>query len=260
VGGFRSRRLAPPSAAGRWSLVTAARQGRAPSATERAKALAEQLLARHGVLTRQAVLSEGVTGGFSTLYPVLKAIEETGRVRRGYFVAGLGGSQFALPGALDRLRALREPPSAETDALGVVLSATDPANPYGAALAWPTALGGRAMRAAGTHVVLVDGALAAWMGRGEKEIVSLLPEEEPGRSRVARAFAHALAAWTTRTARHGIAWTLVDGAPAGQSPLTVFLKQAGFVPWGTGLRLMPAASTNAEPAPDAESETADTLE
>ncbi len=77
---------------------------------------------------------------------------------------------------------------------------------------------------------------------------------------MARALAHALAAWTARTARHGIAWTRVDGAAVGQSPLAVFLKQAGFVPWGTGLRLMPAASTLAEPEPDAETETADTLE
>jgi ATP-dependent Lhr-like helicase len=257
---FRSRRLAPPSAAGRWSLVAAARQGKAPSPTERAMALAEQLLARHGVLTRQAVLSEAVAGGFATLYPVLKAIEDTGRVRRGYFVAGLGGSQFALPGALDRLRALREAPPAESDAEGVVLSATDPASPYGAALAWPAALGGKAMRAAGTHVVLVDGALAAWMGRGEKEIVTMLPGDEPGRSRVAQALARALAAWTARAARHGIAWTLVDGAPVAESPLAAFLKEAGFVPWGTGLRLMPSAPRAAGPLPGPDGERADTLD
>jgi ATP-dependent Lhr-like helicase len=257
---FRSRRVAPPSAAGRWSLVAAARQGKSPSATERAKALAEQLLARHGVLTRQAVLAEAVPGGFSTLYPVLKAIEETGRVRRGYFVAGLGGSQFALPGALDRLRALREAPPAESDASGVVLTATDPANPYGAALPWPSVVGGKAMRAAGTHVVLVDGALAAWLGRGEKEIVTLLPEHEPGRSRVAAALARALAGWTARTSRHGIGWSLVDGRPAGQSPLAPFLKDAGFIPWGTGLRLMPAPRPLEEPVPDPETESADTLE
>ena len=104
----------------------------------RAKALAEQLLARHGVLTRPAVMAEGVAGGFSALYPVLKALEEAGRVRRGYFVAGLGGSQFALPGALDRLRAVREAAADDEGATAAaVLAATDPANPYGGVLPWP---------------------------------------------------------------------------------------------------------------------------
>ena len=130
---FRSRRHAPPSGAGRWSLLPVPRK--APSSTDRALALAEQLLARHGVLTRDAVMAEDPPGGFGAIYPVLKGLEEAGRVRRGYFVAGLGGSQFAHPGALERLRALREP---DPDApRAVVLAATDPANPYGAALPWP---------------------------------------------------------------------------------------------------------------------------
>ena len=143
------------------------------------------------MLTREAVLAEGVTGGFSTLYPVLKAFEESGRVRRGYFVSGLGGSQFAQPGALDRLRALRETaadPAAPDDAPpAVVLAATDPANAYGAALPWPADI--KAMRAAGAHVVLVDGAMAAYLPRGEGELVARLPEDEPQRSRTAQAIA-----------------------------------------------------------------------
>ena len=149
------------SAVGRWSLVAPRRAGAGDADASALKALAEQLLARHGVLTREAVLAEGVTGGFATLYPVLKALEEAGRMRRGYFVAGLGGSQFAQPGALDRLRALREtsadPRGPDAAPPAVVLAATDPANPYGAALPWPEGVAG-AMRAAGTHVVLVDGA------------------------------------------------------------------------------------------------------
>ena len=142
VSSFRSRRQVPPSAVGRWSLLPAPR--RAPSATERTKALAEQLLKRHGVLTRDAVAFEEVPGGFSAVYPVLKALEEAGRIRRGYFVAGLGGLQFADPGALDRLRALREPDPDEPQA--VVLAAADPANPYGAALAVAEAARTRASR------------------------------------------------------------------------------------------------------------------
>jgi ATP-dependent Lhr-like helicase len=247
---FRSRRLAPPSGAGRWTLVAAARGSRSPSPTEKVKAAAEQILARYGVLTRQAVLAEAVPGGFATLYPVLKAMEEAGRVRRGYFVAGLGGSQFALPGALERLRTLRESP-ADGESSAAVLAATDPANVYGASLPWPAGLAGRAMRAAGAHVVLVDGALAAWMSRGEREIVTLVPDAEPSRSRTALAVARALAEWTARTGRHGIAWAVVDGWPVAQSPLAPFLKEAGFIPWGTGFRLSkPAAVPTPEPAGD----------
>src|SRR5204863_4951111 len=152
---FRSRRHAPPSAAGRWSLLVPPPAARAPTPTQRAKAQAEQLLSRHGVLTRSAVLAEGVPGGFAALYPVLRALEEAGRVRRGYFVSGLGGSQFAHPGALERLRALRDSAlGPEEEPPGAVLAATDPANPYGATLPWPKADGGRLQRSAGVHVVL----------------------------------------------------------------------------------------------------------
>src|SRR5262249_35905720 len=105
---FRSRRSAPPSAEGRWTLVGREPSGPRPrTATDWAAAWAQQLLARHGVLTREAVASEGTLGGFGVVYPVLKAMEEAGRIRRGYFVAGLGATQFALPGALDLLRSLR---------------------------------------------------------------------------------------------------------------------------------------------------------
>src|SRR5438874_1349102 len=127
---FRSRRPGPPGSEGRWSLLPAP----SGTGTERSAALAQVLLARHGVLTREAVHAEGIPGGFASVYEVLKRMEETGRARRGYFVAGLGATQFALPGAEERLRSLREPPDGPQT---VILSATDPANPYGAALAWP---------------------------------------------------------------------------------------------------------------------------
>ncbi|MFN2503488.1 MAG: DEAD/DEAH box helicase, partial [Acidimicrobiales bacterium] len=124
--------LGPPTAQGRWSLVDADLPAEEITATDRARALAGALLERHGVLTREAVRGEGHPGGFSAVYPVLRALEEAGRVRRGYFVAGLGGAQFALPGAVDRLRA--RPPD---EHVAVLLAATDPANPYGVALPWP---------------------------------------------------------------------------------------------------------------------------
>ncbi len=249
LGAFRSRRVAPPAGAGRWSLVARARTGKAPSATERAKALSEQLLARHGVLTRQAALAENVPGGFATLYPVLRGLEEAGRIRRGYFVAGLGGSQFALPGALERLRTLRD--GSPDDPASAVIASTDPGNPYGAALAWPKEGGGRAMRAAGTHVALVDGELAAYLGKGEREITPYLPEDEPQRTARARALARALAVWSARSDRRALGWSLVAGEPIARSVLAPFLLEAGFVPSGPGLRL---PSQPEGPPPEAEGE------
>jgi ATP-dependent helicase Lhr and Lhr-like helicase len=235
-GAFRSRRTAPPAGAGRWSLVERAR-GAAPTVTERAKAVAEQLLARHGVLTRQAALAENVAGGFATVYPVLRGLEEAGRIRRGYFVAGLGGSQFALPGALERLRSVRDPASGEDGPPAFVLASTDPANPYGAVLPWPKEGGGRAMRAAGTHVALVDGELAAYLGKGEREITPYLPDDEPLRTERARALARALAVWAATTDRRALGWSLCAGEPIARSLLAPFLLDAGFVPSGPGLRL-----------------------
>ncbi|MEY2404248.1 MAG: ATP-dependent helicase Lhr and Lhr-like helicase [Acidimicrobiaceae bacterium] len=155
----RLARLGPPAGSGRWSLVAPLLAPR-PSATETAHARALQLLERYGVLTREAALGEGLEGGFAGVYPVLKALEERGRVRRGYFVAGLGAAQFALPGAVDRLRSHREPGESVS-----VLAATDPGQPYGAALPWPES-DGRPARAAGAHVVLIDGELAAYLERG----------------------------------------------------------------------------------------------
>ncbi len=235
---FRSRRPAPPTASGRWSLVPTS--GNPPTLTERAMATAEQLLARYGVLTRDAVAAEDVPGGFGALYPVLRSLEEAGRVRRGYFVAGRGGSQFAHPGALERLRALREPEPG--DARAVVLAATDPANPYGAALPWPKTEGVRPMRAAGAHVALVDGQLAAWLGKGEREVRPFLPADEPARSTVGRALARALADWGAQTGRASLGWAAEGGEQLAESPLAPFLSEAGFARSGPGFRIASAPS------------------
>jgi ATP-dependent Lhr-like helicase len=157
--------LGPPKAQGRWSLV-ASEVGEADP-TRAAHTLAGVLLERHGVLTREAVRGEGVPGGFAAVYPVLRAMEEAGRIRRGYFVAGLGGAQFALPGAVDRLRQFRDPSSAPKAQL---LAATDPGNPYGLALPWPVR---GAQRAAGAHVVLIDGEAALYVEKGGRGLVAL---------------------------------------------------------------------------------------
>ena len=125
--------LGPPEAAGRWSLV----EPPTGTPTERLHAQSLALLERYGVLTREAVAAEGLDGGFSAVYPVLRALEDAGRIRRGYFVDGLGAAQFALPGALDRLRSARDAAERADAAEVLVLAAADPANPYGAALSWP---------------------------------------------------------------------------------------------------------------------------
>src|SRR5579884_169036 len=165
--------LGPPRAQGRWSLV--AREvgltGAAPDPTTATVAVAETLLERYGVLTREAVRAEGVPGGFASVYPVLRAMEESGRVRRGYFVAGLGGAQFSVPGAVDRLRAARSGAD-EGDPPALVLASTDPANPYGAALPWPVR---GPQRAAGSYVVTVDGAACLYLERGGRSLVALRP-------------------------------------------------------------------------------------
>jgi ATP-dependent Lhr-like helicase len=210
------------------------------------KALAEQLLARHGVLTRDAVVHEEVTGGFSAIYPVLRALEEAGRIRRGYFVAGRGGLQFALPGALDRLRTRQSADGA--DAPPVVLPAADPANPYGAALPWPRVKmsGTRLQRAAGSHVVLVEGRLGTYVSRNGRDVFPLLPDEEPLRSHVARGVAQALARWAEASGRPTLGWASGRGAGLAEGPLGRHLAEVGFVRSGPGFRL---EGTNGLPAP-----------
>ncbi|HEY6912022.1 MAG TPA: DEAD/DEAH box helicase [Myxococcales bacterium] len=221
---FRSRRIGPPGSEGRWSLLPA------PSGTpaERAAALAQALLARHGIVTRETVHAEDVAGGFAAVYPVLKVMEEGGRARRGYFVAGLGGAQFAVPGAEDRLRSFRQPAA---EPLTLVIAATDPANPYGATLPWPRKGEdgeSRAQRAAGAQVVLHDGALIGWLGRGEHNLRTFLPEDEPARGQCARALARALAALVDEGRRKALLIARVDGEDVNAARLAPELKAAGF--------------------------------
>ncbi len=222
----RLTRIGPPAGAGRWSLVSWLAEPRA-SATEVAHASALQLLERNGVLTREAALAEGVEGGFAGVYPVLKALEERGHLRRGYFVAGLGATQFALPGAVDRLRAQREGSEAPK---AVVLAATDPAQVYGASLPWPDS-SGRPARAAGSMVVLVDGLAVAYLDRGGRSLLT---------------FAGALGddLWADTLAgivKDGRVRSLelhrIDGEAASNSPVAPMLRAAGFVDGYRGLVL-----------------------
>jgi ATP-dependent Lhr-like helicase len=229
----RLSRLGPPAAAGRWSLVAPLLEPR-PSATEAAHALALQLLERHGVVTREGVKSEGVAGGYAAVYPVLRALEESGRIRRGWFVATLGAAQFALGGAVERLRSERRPQD-ETHAL--VLGATDPAQPYGAAIAWPESRG-RPARAAGAYAVLVDGELAAYLERGGRGLLTFA--REPGDDGAPPDPAVWIEA-IVRAAKEGRVGALqlqrIDDGPARQSPLAPALRAAGFVDGYRGLTL-----------------------
>jgi ATP-dependent Lhr-like helicase len=233
-------RAGPPAAAGRWSLLP----DREPDPTRRALTVAETLLDRHGIVTREAVLAERVPGGFAAVYPVLKAFEESGRCRRGYFVEGLGGAQFAVAGAVERLRARpreerwRPPvpggwqPRRTDDSPAMVLAATDPANPYGAALAWPEREGHRPGRKAGALVVLVDGALVLYVERGGRTLLSW--SEDP-------AELHSAAAGLADAVRRGALGRLsverADGVSVLETPLAEALAKAGFSATPRGLRL-----------------------
>jgi ATP-dependent Lhr-like helicase len=286
-------RTGPPSASGRWSLLPERYGLPQPdgladdlgggadpgAATMRAHALALTLLERHGVVTRGAVAAERIPGGFAAVYPVLRAMEETGQCRRGYFVEGLGGAQFALPGAVDRMRALAGdmvksvtgeqqadsggtglpgsgPGWAAPNAAGqpgdagragdvtqaVVLAAADPAQPYGAALPWPTRAGGdgeqtasghRPGRKAGAVVVLFGGDLVLYVERGGKTLLSWT--EDPA---ALEPCAQALAGAVRDGALGRITVEKADGGVvAFDSPLTRALESAGFRHTPRGLRL-----------------------
>ena len=214
----------PPSAAGRWSLVEPLLRPE-PAATESALARAHQLLDRYGVVTRETALGEGQEGGFAGVYPVLKALEERGEVRRGYFVAGLGAAQFALPGAVDRLRAAR---TAEPDTAPVVLAATDPAQPYGAALAWPESPG-RPTRAAGAHVVLADGEPVVELERGGRSLVTFLQAETTD------AWIDAVIGLVKDGRLPKLEIAKVDGVAIRETRWAARLESAGFTPAYRGM-------------------------
>ena len=218
------RRAGPPAGAGRWSLVGDLVAGEVPP-TERAHARAAQLLDRHGVVTREATLAEATPGGFAGVYPVLKAMEEAGKARRGYFVTGLGAAQFALPGAVDRLRALRDVAAREPEVL--TLAAADPAQPYGAALPWPDA-NGRPSRSAGAYVVLADGAPAAFLERGAHTLTTF--EGAPP-----ALVADALASLVKDGRVRRIELRRVDAIPAAEHDLADALRTAGFLDGYRGL-------------------------
>ena len=240
----RAPRGGPSGSEGRWSLRGA--RWHVVSPTEKRAALARSLLDRYGIVTREVAHAEGIAGGFSAVYDVLKAMEDSGRARRGYFIAGRGGAQFALPGADERLRGLRHERDEGGDGTRV-LAATDPANAYGAALEWPAhtsaAIGaedgetttGRPQRAAGALVVLHRGVLLGWLGRTEQALLTFLPEDAPARAAAARVLADALARLAISPRRRALLITHVDGEDAAKSALARYFVDAGFARGVRGL-------------------------
>jgi ATP-dependent Lhr-like helicase len=234
----RPSRTGPPTVAGRWSLTPE----REPDPTRRAHAAAESMLERYGVVTRGAVVSERIPGGFAAVYKVLSAFEESGRCRRGYFVAGLGAAQFGTTGAVDRLRSFSTdaPSSGDNHPSTLVLAATDPANPYGASLSWPERSndaansGHRPGRKAGALVVIVDGHLALYVERGGKSLLTFT--EDPLRIQPA---ADALALAVRDGALGRLTVERADGEHILGSPLSAALEAAGFYATPRGLRLRP---------------------
>jgi len=224
AGRFAGRRRGPGAAAqvqGRWSLA-APLLGEGVDPVARRRALAELLLERYGVLTREQVLAEGIPGGFAAVYPELSQLETVGIARRGYFVEGLGGAQFALPGAVERLRS----PASEQQA-PIVLAAVDPAQPYGAALPWPPGAGREARRparVAGAYVVLAGGEPIVYLERGGRALQTLVFTGDP---RLEPALA-ALVEQVHAARIKRVALEKVDGEPAMSSPLAPALVRLGF--------------------------------
>ncbi|WP_205473535.1 ATP-dependent helicase [Nocardioides sp. SYSU D00038] len=241
TGGRMPVRGGPPETAGRWALLPAIDT----DPTRRAHATAERLLDRHGVVIRGAVVNERVPGGFAAVYKVLSAFEDSGRCRRGYFVDGLGAAQFGTSGSIDRLRTFTElSPDAKPHA--VALAATDPANPYGAALPWPErpqsaaeGAGHRPGRKAGAMVVLVDGVLTLYVERGGRTLLTWGDDPD-----LLGPAATALAAAAGRGSLGRLTVEKADGEQllgSGSTPLREALQAAGFVSTPRGLRLRAAA-------------------
>ncbi|WP_455644501.1 Lhr family helicase [Nocardia gamkensis] len=228
-------RSGPPSVAGRWSLLPE----RVSDNTVRAHATADLLLERYGVLTRGSVQNEGVPGGFALMYRVLTEFEDRGRCRRGYFVDSLGGAQFSTTDVVDRLRSFdaerARPESRQPTGTVLALAACDPANPYGAALAWPKSDvegGHRPGRKAGALVVLVDGELVLYLERGGKTLLTFT--EDPDARRGA---AGALADLVRLRRVDALVIDRVNGDTVHGNTFAEFLTEAGFSATPRGLRL-----------------------
>jgi ATP-dependent Lhr-like helicase len=260
---LRSRTSAG-QAHGRWSLI-GQRITVALTPTQWSANISQQILQRNGIVMRETAIAENIPGGYNTIYPALKTMEDSGWVRRGMFVAGLGAAQFAMPAAVDMLRSLRVDPAAPEV---LYLAATDPANPYGTLIPWPK-IDGESVeplthhsmaRTAGASVILVNGQLAAFLRRRNPALRVFLPESEPERSLFARELAKKLAELAIRrlNLRQGLLIGEINNAPAREHFLAPYLEDARFVNsvLGYQMRRTKPLIVSADPAADAEDEDA----
>ena len=252
---FRARSSGGAIAQGRWSLVRSRFQDE-PSTTEWSASVARQLLLRYGLVTRESVVAEELPGGFSAFYPALRQMEDRGWIRRGMFISGLGGSQFATKAAVESLRAQRNP----AKKTAVMLATVDPANPYGSLLPWPklseaeesvSASHGMA-RTSGASVLLVAGELVVYLRRGNPAIKLWVPQSQPERDEYARTAAHDLArvALLRQSSRSGLLISEINSRPACEHFFGQFLTEAGFVLTALGYQMRRVH----HPASEAESE------
>jgi len=260
---LRSRTSAG-QAHGRWSLI-GQRITVALPPTQWSANISQQILQRNGIVMRETAIAENIPGGYNTIYPALKTMEDSGWVRRGMFVAGLGAAQFAMPAAVDMLRSLRVDP-ATPEVLH--LAATDPANPYGTLIPWPKIEGESdeplahhsMARTAGASVIVINGQLAAFLRRRNPSLRVFLPESEPERSLFARELAKKLSEVAVRrlNLRHGLLIGEINNAPAREHFLAPYLEDARFVNTVLGyqMRRTKPLVVSADPAPDVEDEDA----
>jgi ATP-dependent Lhr-like helicase len=247
---------------GRWSLIRQ-RISVAVTPTQWSANISQQILQRHGIVMRETAIAENIPGGYNTIYPALKTMEDSGWVRRGMFVAGLGAAQFAMPAAVDMLRSLRVDP-ARPEVLH--LAATDPANSYGTLMPWPKIEGESdeplthhsMARTAGASVILINGQLAAFLRRRNPALRVFLPESEPERSLFARELAMKLAELAARrlNLRQGLLIGEINNAPAREHFLASYLEDVRFVNTVLGyqMRRTKPLIVSADPAVDAEDE------
>jgi ATP-dependent Lhr-like helicase len=244
---LRSRTSGGGAAQGRWSLLWQ-RIAEPLNVTQWSANMAQQLLVRHGVVMRETALAENIPRGYQSVYPALKTMEDSGWVRRGMFVAGLGAAQFAMTAAVDMLRSLRVDPSTPE---AVFLAATDPANPYGTLLPWSRAevIGAETFphgmsRTSGAGVILINGALTAFLRRRNPSLRVFLPDSEPERSHVARELSKKLAELAVRRQgrRSGLLIGEINEAPAREHFLARFLEEAGFVNTALGFQMRRVAA------------------
>ena len=255
-------RTATGQAHGRWSLI-GQRITAALTPTQWSANISQQILQRHGIVMRETAIAENIPGGYNTIYPALKTMEDSGWVRRGMFVAGLGAAQFAMPAAVDMLRSLRiDPATPEV----LHLAATDPANPYGTLIPWPKIEGESdeprthhsMARTAGASVILINGQLAAFLRRSNPALRAFLPESDPERSLFARELAKKLAELAVRrlNLRQGLLIGEINNALAREHFLASYLEDAHFVNTVLGyqMRRTKPLIVSADPPVDAEDE------